>query len=129
MVECVWALARRPASDRKERIVDPGARVSILFGGDRFGTRPTHEITGRDGEYVLICPIEKLDSIRPGQTSVPVSRIHPHRLKEFVSVSCPGCGRSIYVTEEPNAANALHMEQWCVDCGGSNRTATPPYVK
>lgn len=60
--------------------INQGDRVSILVAGG-FSKEPTHEVTGFWGSYILICPIGKLDQIKPGQQHVPVSRITSERVK------------------------------------------------
>lgn len=63
-----------------------GDRVGLLnMSGTMKFAAQTHQVMGVEswkGEvaYVLICPVDKLDQVRPGQTTVPVTKIPPDRI-------------------------------------------------
>lgn len=59
-----------------------GARIVIPLSGMADRVEPSHEVVGHQGRYLLICPVDKLDLIEPGQDWVPVTRIEESRVKQ-----------------------------------------------
>lgn len=59
-----------------------GTQIAIPISGMPEPTSASHEVIGHEGSYLVICPIDKLDVIVPGQRHVPVTRIHEFRVIE-----------------------------------------------
>lgn len=62
-----------------------GTRIAIPCPGLETSDQATHQVTGHDlrgrRSYLLVCPIDRLDTILPGQDWVPVTRIEEHRVE------------------------------------------------